>query len=72
MTAAGRQHATAHGHDRFQGVPGLVIGAVLLVGRGAVSRLVADLAGVGPGDRVLDVGCGPGAARRSPGSTPPR
>jgi hypothetical protein len=73
MTAADHQHANAHGHDRFQGVPGLVIGAVLLVGRGAVSRLVADLADVGPGDRVLDVGCGPGAAaQRSPGSTPPR
>ncbi|HEY5990534.1 MAG TPA: methyltransferase domain-containing protein [Streptosporangiaceae bacterium] len=43
---------------------GLVIGAVMLVGRGAVSRLVADLARVGPGDRVLDVGCGPGGAAR--------
>ena len=62
MTAAGHQHAHAHGHDRFQGVPGLVIGAVLLVGRGAVSRLVADLAGVGPGDRVLAVVRAHGAA----------
>ncbi len=59
MTAPGRQHGNAHGHERFQGASGLVIGAVMLVGRGAVSRLVADLAGVGPGDRVLDVGCGP-------------
>ncbi len=64
MTAAGRQHGNVHGHERFQGASGLVIGAVMLVGRGAVSRLVADLADVGPGDRVLDVGCGPGGAAR--------
>jgi ubiquinone/menaquinone biosynthesis C-methylase UbiE len=64
MTAADRQHGSAHGHERFQGVSGLVIGAVMLVGRGAISRLVADLAGVAPGDRVLDVGCGPGGAAR--------
>ncbi|MGE5289570.1 MAG: class I SAM-dependent methyltransferase [Micromonosporaceae bacterium] len=64
MTAADRQPGSAHEHERFQGVSGLVIGAVMLVGRGSVSRLVADLAGVGPGDRVLDVGCGPGGAAR--------
>jgi ubiquinone/menaquinone biosynthesis C-methylase UbiE len=64
MTAADHQHGSAHSHERFQGVPGLVIGTVMLVGRGAISRLVADLAAVAPGDRVLDVGCGPGAAAR--------
>jgi ubiquinone/menaquinone biosynthesis C-methylase UbiE len=64
MTAAGHQHGSAHGHERFQGVSGLAIGTVMLVGRGSLSRLVADLAGVGPGDRVLDVGCGPGGAAR--------
>lgn len=64
MTAADRQHRRDHGHERFQGASGLVIGAVMLVGRGALSRLVADLAGVGAGDRVLDVGCGPGGAAR--------
>jgi ubiquinone/menaquinone biosynthesis C-methylase UbiE len=29
-------------------------------GRGRSARLVADAAEVGPGDRVVDVGCGPG------------
>jgi hypothetical protein len=52
-----RQHRNARGQKRFRGVCGLVFGAVMLVGRGAVSRLVADLAEVGLGDRVLDVGC---------------
>jgi SAM-dependent methyltransferase len=64
MTAADHQHGHAHGHERFQGVSGLVIAATMLVGRGSLSRLVAGLAGVGPGDRVLDVGCGPGGAAR--------
>ncbi len=34
MTAHDRQHGNAHGHERFRGVSGLVIGAVMLVGRG--------------------------------------
>lgn len=36
----------------------------MTVGRGATARLVADLAGIGAGDRLVDVGCGPGAAAR--------
>jgi ubiquinone/menaquinone biosynthesis C-methylase UbiE len=39
---------------------GLLGGLTMAVGRGRSVRLVADLAGVGPGDRVVDVGCGPG------------
>lgn len=64
MTAPDRHSGSAHAQQRFGGVFGLIIGVVLLVGRGAVSRLVADLAQVGPADRVLDVGCGPGGAAR--------
>jgi len=64
MTAADRQPANAHAQSRFGGAFGLIIGVVLLVGRGAVSRLVADLAEVDPDDQVLDVGCGPGGAAR--------
>ena len=36
----------------------------MLVGRGAVARLAADLADVGESDHVVDVGCGPGTAAR--------
>jgi ubiquinone/menaquinone biosynthesis C-methylase UbiE len=64
MTAADHRHGSAHGPERFEGVSGLAISVVMLAGRGAISRLVADLAAVAPGDRVVDVGCGPGGAAR--------
>jgi SAM-dependent methyltransferase len=64
MSAPDRQDGNVPRQERFQGLSGLVIGMVMLVGRGSLSRLVAELAGVGPGDRVLDVGCGPGGAAR--------
>jgi ubiquinone/menaquinone biosynthesis C-methylase UbiE len=41
-------------------VLGLLAGLTMAFGRGRSARLVAGLAGVGPGDRVVDVGCGPG------------
>ena len=50
----------ADGVWEFEGVLGLVCGLVMSVGRGRTARLVAELAGVGPGDRVVDVGSGPG------------
>jgi ubiquinone/menaquinone biosynthesis C-methylase UbiE len=50
----------AHGGREFEGVLGLLGGLTMAFGRGRSVRLVADLAEVGPGDRVLDVGCGPG------------
>ena len=56
------------GHAGFSGLSGLLVGMLLTVGRGGDSRLAARLASVGPTDRVVDVGCGPGnAARHSAG-----
>ncbi|MEO7195972.1 MAG: class I SAM-dependent methyltransferase [Pseudonocardiaceae bacterium] len=52
------------GHPGFAGVSGLVAGLTMIVGRGAVTRLAADLACVSDTDRVVDVGCGPGTAAR--------
>jgi ubiquinone/menaquinone biosynthesis C-methylase UbiE len=48
-----------HGSE-FEGFLGLLGGLTMAFGRGRSARLVADLAEVGPGDRVVDVGCGPG------------
>ena len=49
----GREH-------EFEGLFGLVAGWTMSFGRGRSTRLLLDLAHVGPGDRALDVGCGPG------------
>jgi SAM-dependent methyltransferase len=46
--------------DEFEGVLGLLGGLTMAFGRGRSVGFVADLARVGPGDRVVDVGCGPG------------
>ena len=51
-------------HPGFGGVRGWLAGLTMTVGRGAVARLAADMAEVGPDDRVVDVGCGPGTAAR--------
>jgi SAM-dependent methyltransferase len=67
--------AARHGAgSEFSGLFGLVAGVAMAVKRGRMARAVADLAGVGPGDRVVDVGCGPGsflreAARRGAEAT---
>jgi ubiquinone/menaquinone biosynthesis C-methylase UbiE len=55
-----RTAARRHGGHEFGGPLGLAAGLAMAWGRGRTVRLVADLAAVGPGDRVLDVGCGPG------------
>jgi ubiquinone/menaquinone biosynthesis C-methylase UbiE len=46
--------------NEFEGLFGLLAGWSMSFGRGPSTRLVADLAGVRAGDRVVDVGCGPG------------
>jgi ubiquinone/menaquinone biosynthesis C-methylase UbiE len=52
--------ASRHDGNQFDGPLGLLAGLTMAVGRGRMARLVADLAAVAPGDRVVDVGCGPG------------
>jgi len=54
-------HAHHHG---FSGVSGLLAGLTMVIGRGGVARLAADLVQVKRGDRLVDVGCGPGTAAR--------
>ena len=60
---------TPGGHGRrggeFEGVCGLVAGWTMSLGRGPRTRLLVDLAGVGPEDRVVDIGCGPGLFLRA-------
>lgn len=48
----------------FSGIPGFLAGLAMLAGRGKVARLAADLAEISDTDRVVDIGCGPGAAVR--------
>src|SRR5215472_12141460 len=52
-------------HAGFSGVIGLVTAlGMLVMGRG-YARLAVDLASVSDGDRVVDIGCGPGNAVRA-------
>jgi ubiquinone/menaquinone biosynthesis C-methylase UbiE len=60
-TAAPNHHAD---HPGFAGVRGLVAAACFTVGRGATADLAIRLAGLGPDDVVVDIGCGPGVAAR--------
>lgn len=54
-------------HAAFRGctgVPGLLAGLTMLLFGRPAARLVVDLAELSPGDRVVDIGCGPGNAVR--------
>ncbi len=51
-------------HPGFAGLRGLVAALAFTVGRGEAADLAIDLTGTGPGDDVVDIGCGPGVAVR--------
>jgi ubiquinone/menaquinone biosynthesis C-methylase UbiE len=61
-TPAVNHHAD---HPGFGGVVGLVAALGMLVMGRDYARLATDLASVSDADRVVDIGCGPGAAARS-------
>jgi ubiquinone/menaquinone biosynthesis C-methylase UbiE len=59
-------HPAPHGHHHrpLTGLYGFVAGLSMRIGQGGRTRQVIDLARVSPGERVVDVGCGPGVAVR--------
>lgn len=60
-------HAPNHhaDHPGFCGLRGLIGAATMVLGRQGDARLAERLSGgLGPGDTVVDIGCGPGAAVR--------
>jgi ubiquinone/menaquinone biosynthesis C-methylase UbiE len=58
-----RPNHHAH-HPGFAGIPGVLAALTMVAGRTGDAELAADLTELGPGDRLVDVGCGPGAAAR--------
>jgi ubiquinone/menaquinone biosynthesis C-methylase UbiE len=52
------------GHPGFSGITGLLAGLTMIAGRRDDARLAAELTQLMPGDRVVDVGSGPGVAAR--------
>ncbi|MHB1433375.1 MAG: hypothetical protein ACYCVZ_14805, partial [Streptosporangiaceae bacterium] len=56
--------AAAHGPHAPGRVGEVMMALAMSVGRGAAARALAEIAGLAAGDRLVDVGCGPGAAVR--------
>lgn len=61
--AAHRPNHHAH-HPGFSGLPGLAAALTMVVGRTGDAKLAESLTGLRAGDRLVDLGCGPGAAAR--------
>lgn len=54
-----------HGHHRgFSGITGLIAALSMRSGRTPDAELAIALTDLGPGARVVDIGCGPGVAAR--------
>lgn len=54
-----------HGHHPgFSGASGLLMALGFTIGREGDAALAVELSGLGPADRVVDIGCGPGTAAR--------
>ena len=51
-------------YPAFSGLAGLVAALSMVTGRSSDARLAACLSDLAPGDVVVDIGCGPGAAAR--------
>src|SRR5215204_4127035 len=51
-------------HPGFAGVRGVLAALTMTTGREGDADLAAELTAVEPGDRLVDLGCGPGAAVR--------
>jgi ubiquinone/menaquinone biosynthesis C-methylase UbiE len=54
-------------HPGFSGVGGLLAALTMVVGRTGDAKLAAARTDLGAGDRLVDLGCGPGAAARFAG-----
>src|SRR5580765_5123562 len=60
-TSVPNHHADYPG---YSGPSGLVAALSMAVGRDDDAQLAVDLSGIGPGDSLVDIGCGPGVAAR--------
>jgi ubiquinone/menaquinone biosynthesis C-methylase UbiE len=58
-----RPNHHAH-HPGFAGLSGGLAALTMIVGRDGDARLAAERTGLRTGDRLVDLGCGPGAAAR--------
>jgi SAM-dependent methyltransferase len=54
-----------HAHHRgFSGITGVLAALTMTIGRDGDAHLASELTALGPDDRLVDLGCGPGSAVR--------